>query len=293
MVLIRLWKRSDLDYVADSVRREGWRHVKRDIERCWRFEPNGCFIAEVAGKPVGHVFSVRYDEVGWIGLLIVNPENRGRGIGAALMKKAIGYLQERGVETMRLEAVEKAVPLYKRLDFIEEFVSLRFSKRQKQAENKTRSTKGDSESNISDVKDEDVDQIASFDSDYFGVNRLRVLKSLYQDEPKGNCFMARKSRRVIGYIMSRKITDAYWIGPWVCENSETAGMLLRACVNAIDRKAKTELRLGMPALNTAGIRLVDRYGFNLTGKSVRMICGKPDYFGDVKRVYGIGGPEKG
>jgi hypothetical protein len=33
-------------------------------------------MAEVQSKRVGHVFTVGYGKAGWIGLLIVNPENR-------------------------------------------------------------------------------------------------------------------------------------------------------------------------------------------------------------------------
>jgi len=293
MAHLRLWKRGDLDFVADSVDREGWRHLKRDVERCWRFEPDGCFMAEVDGKRVGHVFSVCYGQVGWIGLLIVNPESRGRGIGAALMQRAIDYLRERGVETIRLEAVEKAVPLYRRLGFGEEFLSLRFSRRLRLGQKELRSLGGGDKSNISDVKEGDIDQLASFDSQYFGVSRLRVLRSLYQDEPGRNCFMARRGRGILGYVMSRRIRDGFWVGPWVCDNSETAEVLLRTCVDAVGREGLVELRLGMPDSNKAGVGLMGKFGFELVGRSLRMVWGKRKYEGLVSGVYGIGGAEKG
>jgi len=246
MMVVRLWTEADIDYVTESVKREGWGYIRRDIKRCWQYEPNGCFIAEVQNKPIGHVFSICYGKMGWMGLLIVNPEKRGKGVGAILMQTALNYLQRIGTETILLEAVEKAVSLYERLGFKEEFVSLRFSKQLKQKEKPKRSKRTD----VFHIQEENMKNIAKFDSKYFGANRLRVLKSLYEDQPQ-QCFLAKKKQKTLGYIMSRKIQNANWIGPWVSENPETAEKLLHTCIEAI-RDEETELRLGMPILNPNG-----------------------------------------
>jgi len=289
MIAIRLWTPSDIDYVAKSVKREGWGYVKRDVERCWQFEPNGCYIAEVQGKPVGHVFSISYDRIGWIGLLIVNPRERGKGIGATLMQAAIRHLEKIGAETIQLEAVEKAVALYKRLGFVEEFDSLRFSKQLKQKEEEK--PKLSQRTEMFHIKEENLKNIAKFDSKYFGANRLRVLQSLFEDQTE-QCFVAMAKQKTLGYIMSRKIQNANWIGPWVSKNSETAEKLLFACIEAIGGE-EIELRLGMPILNTNGIKLMKKLDFQQTSKSIRMVWGKRRHKGNIKGIYGIAGPEKG
>jgi len=272
--------------VADSVTREGWGYTRRDMERCWRYEPNGCFIAEVDGEPVGHVFSICYGGMGWIGLLIVNPEARGRGIGAVLMQAAVDYLQRVGAETIRLEAVERAVPLYRRLGFREEFDSLRFSKRLERKEGQ----KAGLES-VFCMRESDVEEVARFDSRYFGADRLRVLLSLYRDQPE-TCFVARAGQRLLGYLMSRRVSGVNRVGPWVSADPDVAGRLLNACVEAVGGEG-TELRLGMPVLNRDGVVLMEKMGFQLRSKSVRMVWGKPGHRGDVAGIFGIGGPEKG
>lgn len=289
MVFIRRWTRTDIGYVSESITREGWGYSRRDVERCWHLEPEGCFVAEVGGKSVGHVFSVSYDEAGWIGLLIVNPESRGSGVGEALMRNAIGYLQRKGVETVRLEAVERAVPLYRRLGFAEEFDSLRFSRQTGRSERETLD-RGD-EFEVSPVAELDLEDLAVFDSEYFGVNRLMVLRSLYADEPQ-HCFVAREGGKPVGYIFARKTLTGYWLGPWVCRNARVAESLICACIRAI-AKEETELRLGMPILNADGVSLVKKLGFQIVGKSVRMVWGKLGRMGDIAGIYGIGGPEKG
>jgi ribosomal protein S18 acetylase RimI-like enzyme len=287
--LVRPWTQADVDYVTESVQREGWGYTRRDIERCWQLEPKGCFIAEVQNQPVGHVFTVGYNGMGWIGLLIVCLEKRGRGVGTILMNDAINYLRRTGRETIRLEAAERAVPLYRRLGFKEEFVSLRFRKKLKQREEKKRKRGG--RIWVRQIREEDMEGIAKFDARYFGADRRRVLKSLYLGQSR-RCFVAKEKLKTLGYIMSRKIVDADWIGPWVCEDPETAQELLQACTEAI-REGKTELRLGMPILNTDGIRLMEKLGFQPTSESMRMVFGKRMREGDVFGIYGIGGPEKG
>lgn len=283
---IRHWARVDIDYVFKSVSREGWGHTQRDVERCWELEPNGCFIAEFQNKPVGHVFAICYGKIGWIGLLIVNPESRGQGLGFSLMGTAVNYLKKVGAETIRLEAVKKAVPLYRRVGFIEEFDSLRF-RRQPQPGKEPQFKSGET----FQMRDDDLVNVAQFDTSYFGVNRLGVLQSLYGDHPQ-SCLVAKRRGNIVGYVMARRTQNGFWIGPWVCLNSATARHLFNALVKTIGDDT-SELRVGLPALNTRGGRLMEKLGFELAGKSIHMVLGNRGNQGVVGQIYGIGGPEKG
>ncbi len=285
-VVIRIWKQADLAYIAESIRREGWGHARRDVERCWSLEPDGCFVAESDGRLVGHVFSVLFGEIGWIGLLIVNPEKRGIGVGAALMEAAINYLEDRGARTIKLEAVAEAVPLYRRLGFVDAFDSLRFRGIPQQDGEMPRRIE-----TVSVMYEADIDEIAEFDAQYFGSNRLAVLKSLRCDFPQ-YCFYTKENQRTKGYIMARKTLNGLWLGPWMCADFQVAEFLFINLLEAIEEDGK-DLRLGFPAVNTNAIKLVQKHGFHLVGKSIHMIRGDRENQGDVTCIYGIGGPEKG
>lgn len=64
-------------------------------ERCW--------IAEIAGEPVGSVFLVKQtDEAGKLRLLLVEPRGRGLGIGARLVDECIAFARAAGYRTLTL-----------------------------------------------------------------------------------------------------------------------------------------------------------------------------------------------
>ena len=289
MVKIRALTPKDIDYVTDSVNREKWGHTRSDVKRCFDLEPNGCFIAEIDRKPVGHAFSICYGKLGWIGLLIVEKEHREKGIGTELMKASINYLQRKHAETIKLEAVPEAVSLYKRLGFKEEFDSLRLSLNLKttQANVKTKTNI------VKSMKEADIEKVSAFDSDYFGANRSQILKALFREYPQ-YCFIAEKAGEVLGYIMARQTTYAYLIAPWVCSprRKDVATALFLACKNALGTD-KTEIRLGAPAINKSATTLLDSLGFQQISKSIRMIYGREGVPENIKGVFGIGGPEKG
>ena len=116
---IRPIRENDVEFVYELCKNEGWNYSRKRIERVHNYEPNGCFVAVVNRKRAGHVFSISYGKVGWIGLLIVNNEHRRMGIGTLLMRRAINYLQNLGVETVKLEAVPEIAGLYRKLGFID------------------------------------------------------------------------------------------------------------------------------------------------------------------------------
>lgn len=282
---IRPFKHEDIDFAYKLDVMEQWDDTRNDIKRVFDYEPNGCFIAEINGKPVGHVFSISYGRLGWIGLLISKAECRRRGIGTLLTKTAMNYLLSCKVETIKLEAVAAISDLYRKLGFVYEYDSLRFV--------------GVCEEIMSlpnccsnPLKREGIKQLAKFDAEYFGANRAKVLSRLYQDNPQ-LCFVSRMDSRIAGYIMFRKTKSGYRIGPWVCnpENPQVARELLMKCMETIGRNEK--LYVGVPAVNEVAVEILQDFGFRQYSKSVRMYFGEKLETERVGGVFAIGGPEKG
>lgn len=77
---------------------EGWNPGIHDVKLFYEADPEGFFIAEVAGRPIGCAPAVAYDDsFGFLGLFVVKPEFRRTGIGMKLTGKCLGYLGERNV----------------------------------------------------------------------------------------------------------------------------------------------------------------------------------------------------
>lgn len=273
------------------VSTEQWNDRKEDIKRMLAFEPKGCFIAEVNDKPAGHVFSVNYGELGWVGLLIVRPEWRQRRIGTLLMRRAVDYLLNHGAKTVKLEAVPEIAGLYRKLGFIDEYDSLRLigiNRRSMQRQDKS----------ARPMEENEINQIAKFDKKYFGADRTKVISALFQEQPN-HCFVSRSDREIEGYVMCRKAESGYKLGPWVSkpEKPKVARELLAKCMSTIDQNEK--VFVGVPAPNGNAVQILLDFGFeqcisaNKLVKSIRMRLGKELRSDCVEGIFAIGGPMKG
>ena len=282
---VRQFEEGDVDFAYKMDMMEQWDDTKNDIYRMFHYEPKGCFVAEAEGKLVGHVFSISYGRLGWIGLLIVKAEYRRKGVGTLLIKKAMDYLLSGGVETIRLEAVSAIASLYGELGFVGEYDSLRFLATDPKLALA-------SSPNVKILKKEKIKEIAKFDAEYFGANRTKVLNKLYQDNPE-LCFVSYAESKITGYLMCRKTETGYRIGPWACkpENPQAARELLMRCVKEIGCNVK--LYVGVPAVNKLAVEILEEANFRQYSKSIRMRFGKKLETEHVSGIFAIGGPEKG
>ncbi len=278
---IREMTAGDLDFCLEMFRITGWGNTADDVLRMISYEPGGCFVASMDGEDVGIVGSIGYGEVGYLGNLIVQPEYRGRGIGAILMKEAMQHLLDSGVKSIRLDAVPKALPLYERLGFKGESLSLRFTG----LASETGST------GCERMDEMDLLEVSELDLRLFGAPRERVLRRVHADFP-GLCFVAREGSRLVGYIMAKEGEGRIRIGPWICEPGERgiAEMLLH---RLMDEVVGSSLWAGVPGGNRDSVEILERNGFLGGPASHRMCYGECEERGIVEGVFGVGGPDKG
>lgn len=96
------------------------RDVANDAAAC----PEGIFVAEEEGQVVGYI-TTRPDpftRIGRIPNLAVDPAFRGRGIGSALIERALDYLRAAGMAMAKIETLEqneRGQALYPRFGFRE------------------------------------------------------------------------------------------------------------------------------------------------------------------------------
>ena len=259
----------------------GWGMTEQDFDRLVRFSQESNFVASVDGEDVGMVASTTYGDAAWIGNLIVDPQLRGRGIGAALMVHAMNHLKGRGVRSIRLDGVPLAIPLYRRLGFRDEYWSMRYM-----GEAVPGPVTG-----VDAMRPRDLDEVAALDLRCFNAPRREHLDYIHGLTPE-LCFTHRAGGRLVGYIMGGDGSDRVKVGPWICEPGHEKGAeaLLHAVMN---RRPGRRVWVGFPEGNRSSRGILERNGFREIPSSLRMCHGECRSAERVEAVYGLGGPDKG
>src|SRR3569832_1546282 len=124
---IRSLFESDIPAAMQLKEAAGWNQTEEDWRRLLWLEPNGCFAAVKDGRLVGTTTTTTYgDELAWIGMVLVDPQQRRQGIATQLLNVAIDYLKKK-VVTVKLDATSQGKPVYERLGFQVETVLERWS----------------------------------------------------------------------------------------------------------------------------------------------------------------------
>jgi len=281
---VRLMHRDDLPVVRRLIVEDaGWGDPGAQPSRILSVHSEGCFVAVRSGEPVGIVFSILYGRVGWIGYLIVRRAHRAAGIGTLLMERCMAALQRSGAETMRLYAVAEAVPIYRRLGFVEEGRSLRY----------LGSGTGQGIEGPTPLDGRDVPEILALDRQAFGSDRSRILEGALT-APSSRCFVARSGGSLIGYAVIRWRSTHSIIGPWICRRRPDGETPAAALFDACRGCARAEpVTVGIPGENRLAEEIVRGRGFEERPGSVRMRRGPEPAPGEPEAVFGIAGAAKG
>ncbi len=117
----------DVQLGLKLTRQAGWNQTESDWLRFMNLEPTGCFVAELNGSSVGTITTCLFGQVAWIAMLLVDAGTRGRGVGTAMLKHSLNYLEGRKVKTVRLDATSAGQPIYEKLGFVPEYQLARFA----------------------------------------------------------------------------------------------------------------------------------------------------------------------
>src|SRR5438128_556209 len=109
---IRLMTAADVSFGMRLKAANGWNQTEADWHRYLDLQPDGCFVAEIDGNPVGTLTTCIFGTVAWIAMMLVDVSQRRRGIGLALMQHAIDFLTHEGVISIRLDATPLGQRLY-------------------------------------------------------------------------------------------------------------------------------------------------------------------------------------
>lgn len=268
----------DTDEMLQLCAMAGWNQTSADIRRLLELEPNGCFAARETDRLIGTVTTTTFGlKLAWVGMVLVHPEFRQRGIATTLIRRALDYLRMRGVSTIRLDATPAGRPLYERQGFVPEGNLERWSGEFAQVRVPT--TVGGTWENISEL-----------DSAVFGADRSALLRSVLADSPYPLFLSRNESGELSGYAFARAGSRAVYIGPLIAADLTVARELLLTALGGVGQ-GTIFIDVNMNFEGAAD--LLRSLGFSRQRDLLRMRIG-PDSVAELaSRVFAIAGPEVG
>jgi ribosomal protein S18 acetylase RimI-like enzyme len=225
--------------------------------------------------------ATHYGKSGFIGELIVHTDQRSKGLGATLLKHAIAYLKNIQAETIYLDGVLKAVPLYERHSFHKVYRSWRFSG----------NLVGKSSKNVRPMEADDLKQVYALDREAFGADRSFFIRRRMEIYPE-LCYVMEDGEKICGYITGRDYPERLYAGPWIVEDKieNPQDLLLSLALQARGRP----INIGVLDANLKACDLVRSLGFDAREDSPwRMALGWPDDLGTSPTCLAIGSAAKG
>ena len=277
---IRLLLESDLPAALRLKELAGWNQIENDWKRLLQLEPHGCFCATSNGEVVGTATTTTYGrDLAWIGMVLVDPEHRRRGIGTKLMKTAMTYLDAAGVTTVKLDATPAGRPVYQGLGFNEESLVERWE-----------GIGIESTSSGSTLDEATKSEVLTLDRRAFNADRATLMKMLVNESSIQPCFANDGRNGMTGFALARRGTVATYVGPVVAIGAKVASTLLDEMLGQLlNQRIYVDLNADFPK----GRQILGERGFTKQRDLIRMSSGKKSDAGTSRLVFAIAGPELG
>jgi len=279
MLQIRTMTADDVPLGMQLRDQAGFNQTEADWRRFFDLEPDGCFVAELDGEPVGTVTNCVFDGVGWIAMLLVDRRVRGRGIGTRLTEHALAYLDARGVRSVRLDATPRGRPVYEKLAFVAEY---------ELARREGLASGGRSHDSVNTITADQLDAVVELDQQVTGANRRRLIERLYREKPDA-MHVFHVKERIAGYVTFRDGSNATQIGPGVALSDEAGRMLGDV---ALVRCAGQPVFVDVPTDNSPAVHWAESKGLVVQRCFTRMRRGEP-VVDHPSQLWASSGPEKG
>lgn len=275
---IRRFTLADVPFGKMLTDGEDWHRATSDWVRLVRLEPKGCFLAVDDGIPAGTAAAVTFGWLGWIHSVIVLKELRRRGIGEALMRACLDFLDGRGVRTTKLDSVAGTESFYARCGFEQEYPSWRLLAEPVPGRPK-----------VTRLGPKDYPAVFAFDRESSGVDRTTALQAILRDHPD-RAFVAKRKGKVRGYIIARHGDYRDPVGPWLADPDDP-GLATDLLGSVLAVGAGQEYRMCVGGYHEEALKIAESLGFEKASHSTRMVRGAA--FEESRSCYGMISAEKG
>jgi ribosomal protein S18 acetylase RimI-like enzyme len=279
---VRVMLEEDLVAGERLCRVAGWNQGRADWTFFLQTTPNGCFVAQCGQDVVGTVTTINYGgQVGWVAMVLVDPDVRGQGIGGLLLQTALRSLES--CASVKLDATPAGKRVYDKLGFVDEYTLSRMT---------VFALTGPIEVPpvaTRPMRAEDLSSVVRADSAAFGVERRTVIEWLWRMAPE-YAWVAEDRQGVTGFCLGRHGQNFEHIGPVTAGDLDSAKSLLACALHGMRRQS---IMLDVPQSRPSWQHWLESLGFREERPFIRMYCGPNHHPGRSSMVFAIAGPELG
>lgn len=272
-LVVRSMKEGEVAFAVEQAAREGWNPGLFDGEVFYRTDPQGFFLAEVDGRPVGCISAVAYPgSFGFIGFYIVLPEHRGKGYGRPLWQAAMDHLKGCNVG---LDGVLSQQDNYRENGFRLAYSNIRFEG----AGGGVRP----SDPAVVDLGAVPFEQLMAYDRRFFPAER-RLFLDGWIGLPQSKGVAVVRDGVLSGYGVVRRCRQGFKVGPLFADDRVSAEEIYRALAAFAGRGEA--IYLDVPEVNAEAMAMAQRYGMRQVFGTARMYTG-PDPDIGLAGIYGV------
>jgi len=284
MVSLSALKTEDVDQAIRLSRDEGWNQSLKDWALLCGNGENVCIAARDGNTIIGTATAMVYNkQVAWIGMVLVNREYRGKGVGKNLLSTLLEELKP-GL-AIKLDATPAGQPVYKKFGFKEEYLIYRMTCPSASVKSLSPGDEGLAEQ----VRPDSMGEIVDYDGQVFGAKRQQLLNYLLENDP-GNAWLIRQGTDLCGLALGRKGSHFYQIGPVHASSTQEAKELITRILKGIEGNP-----VGIDILEDKKelIKWLKTLGFSSQRHFVRMFGKENPFPGIPGEQFLIAGPEFG
>ncbi len=256
-----------MPFIMHLAKQEGWNPGRHDAACFFQADPQGFFIGELNGEPIGCIAAVSYGTAfGFIGLYIVAPGFRGRGYGYQLWRTAIDHLSHR---TIGLDGVVEQQENYRKSGFQRFYRNIRFQGPIERSGNEQ----------CVDVHEVPFEQLIAYDFSIFNYPRQAFLQAWVQH--RGLAVVSKG--QLLGYGIIRPCVTGWKIGPLFADSSEIA----KALYAGLSFKAgEGPVFLDVPEINREALALAESFQMKKVFETARMYTDTP-LQKNLSKIFGV------
>lgn len=224
MITLRAMTQDDIEHGYAITQQLKWPHRREDWQQALALGEG--VVAEQQGEFVGSAFGWRWGEqAATIGLVVVNPQFQGRGIGKQLM---LALLEKFPQYNIRLHATEMGKGLYQKIGFQ---VTGHIQQHQTRELTAVPTVNIPADLTLRNAQAADVDLLIELDHQAHGMWRPALIHSLIADFQ--TVLLQDAAQRVHGFASLRRFGHGWSIGPVIARNIDIAQTLISALMQGL------------------------------------------------------------